>query len=292
MDQAQKLRQLLAANKNESKNAKNEKSSIKVITISSGKGGVGKTNIAVNLGLGLIQKGYRVAILDGDLGMANVNVMLGLQCTYTIYDVLYENKHIDEIIYSSPEGLKIISGGSGISELLNLSTNTAAKLIDEFSRLKDIDILIIDTGAGASQLVLDFIKAADRAIIVTNPEPTAITDAYGLIKVIVKEELNTKLSLIMNKAINIRDAREAFNRLSYPIEFFLNTKIDYLGYVCDDSKVTRSVRNQVPFIIGYPNCEASLCIKNICSELVGDNAKSKNTSMVDFISRLLHMMVR
>jgi len=288
MDQAHRLRQLLAVNKN----SNNKQSSIKVITISSGKGGVGKTNIAVNLGLGLIQKGFRVAILDGDLGMANVNVMLGLKCTQTIYDVLYENKHIDEIIYSSPEGLKIISGGSGISELLNLSTSAASKLIDEFGRLKDIDILIVDTGAGASQLVLDFIKAADRAIVVTNPEPTAITDAYGLIKVIVKEELNTKLSLIVNKAINIRDARDAFNRLSYPIEYFLKTKVDYLGYVCDDSKVMRSVRNQVPFIIGYPNCEASLCIKNICSVLVGDNGKNKNTSMVDFISRLLHTMVR
>lgn len=288
MDQAQKLRQLLAANRN----SNNNQSSIKVITISSGKGGVGKTNIAVNLGLGLIQKGFRVAILDGDIGMANVNVMLGLQCTQTIYDVLYENKHIDEIIYSSPEGLKIISGGSGISELLNLSTNAASKLIAEFSRLKDIDILIVDTGAGASQLVLDFIKAADRAIIVTNPEPTAITDAYGLIKVIIKEGLNTKISLIVNKAINIRDARDAFNRLSYPIEYFLKTKVDYLGYVCDDSKVARSVRNQIPFIIEYPNCEASLCIKNICSELVGDNCKSKNTSIVDFISRILHTMVR
>lgn len=288
MDQAQKLRQLLAVNKNVNK----KQSSIKVITISSGKGGVGKTNIAVNLGLGLVQKGFRVAIFDGDLGMANVNVMLGLKCTYTIYDVLYDNKHIDEITYSSPEGLKIISGGSGISELLNLSTDAAAKLIDEFARLKDIDILIVDTGAGASQLVLDFIKAADRAIVVTNPEPTAITDAYGLIKVITQEGLDTKLSLIVNKAINIRDARDAFNRLSYPIEFFLKTKIDYLGYVCDDLKVTRSVRNQVPFIIGYPNCEASLCIKNICSELVGDNGKSKNTSMMDFISRILHTMVR
>lgn len=288
MDQAQRLRQLLTINKNADK----KHSSIKVITISSGKGGVGKTNIAVNLGLGLIQKGFRVAILDGDLGMANVNVMLGLKCTYTIYDVLYENKHIDEIIYSSPEGLKIISGGSGISELLNLSTIAAEKLIEEFARLKDIDILIVDTGAGASQLVLDFIKAADRAIVVTNPEPTALTDAYGLIKVITKEGFNTKLSLIVNKAINIKDAREAFTRLSHSIEFFLKTKIEYLGYVCDDSKVMRSVRNQVPFIIGYPNCEASLCIKNICSELVGDGSKSKNTSMVDFISRILHTVVR
>jgi flagellar biosynthesis protein FlhG len=286
MDQAEKLRQLL--HKEESKDT----SPIKVITISSGKGGVGKTNIAVNLGLGLIQKGFRVAILDGDIGMANVNVLMGLKCQLTIYDVLYENKHIDEIIYSSSDGLRVISGGSGIRELMDLSANAATKLINEFSRLKDIDILIIDTGAGASQLVLNFIKAADRAIVVTNPEPTAITDAYGLIKIILKDGLSTKLNLIINKAMNIKDAREAFNKLSYPIEFFLKTKVDYLGYVCDDSRVMRSVRNQVPFIIEYPNCEASLCIKNICSELVGDNEKSKNSSIGDFISRLLHATVR
>lgn len=286
MDQADKLRQLLTIRSNK------KPSSIKVITISSGKGGVGKTNIAVNLGLGLIQKGFRVAILDGDLGMANANVLLGLKCPLTIYDVLYENKHIDEIIYSSPEGLKIISGGSGISKLMNLSTNAALKLINEFSRLRDIDILIIDTGAGASQLVLEFIKAADRAIVVTNPEPTAITDAYGLTKIIIKDGLSTKLSLIINKAMNIKDAREAFNKLSYPIEIFLKAKVDYLGYVCDDPRVMRSVRNQVPFIIGYPNCEASLCIKNICSELVGDKSKGKNLSIGDFISSLLHAVVR
>ena len=286
MDQAEKLRQIITSKTN------NNPQPFFVITISSGKGGVGKTNVAVNIGLGLMKKGFKVAILDGDLGMANVNVLLGLNCKNTIYDVLYENKHIDDVIYTYQDGLKIIPGGSGISELVNLTPNMASKIVNEFSNLKDIDILIIDTGAGASQLVLDFIKASDRAIIVTNPEPTAITDAYGLMKIIVKSGISTRLSLIINKAVNIKDAREAFNKLSYPVEFFLGAKADYLGYICDDSRVMHSVRNQVPFIMGYPNCEASLCIKRICSELVGEKVKSKNSSIGDFMNRLLKAMVK
>lgn len=288
MDQAEKLRQIISSKKT----AKDKPPQIRVITVSSGKGGVGKTNFAVNLALGLIGKGFKVAVLDGDLGMANVNVLLGLKCQLTIYDVLYNNKHIDDVIYTSPEGLKVIPGGSGIAELINISEDMARKLVNEFSRLKDIDFLIIDTGAGASKLLLDFINTADRAIIVTNPEPTAITDAYGLIKIIVNSGISTNLSLIINRAVNIKDARDAFNKLAYPIEYFLGTKVDYLGYICDDSRVMRSVRSQVPFILGYPNCEASLCIKSICSELIGERKTSKSASMGDFIGKLLNAIVR
>jgi flagellar biosynthesis protein FlhG len=286
MDQASKLRQLVNVKNN------SEAHRFRVITVSSGKGGVGKTNFVTNLAMALNRRGMRVAILDADFGMANVDILFGIKSRYSIYDILYGDKNIDDVAVTTSEGIKIIPGGSGINELSEIDEIKRQKLLDEFSKIENIDILLVDTGAGLSKTVLNFIEIADDVIIITNSEPTALTDAYGLIKVIIKKSINSNINVVINRVKNIKEAKETFEKLSKTVETFLNKKIKYLGFVTDDSKVSQAVKEQKPFYSMFPKSEASLCMQRISSEILGENQDFKSESIKEYINKLLRVMRR
>lgn len=287
MDQADRLRNLITQ-KNKSKG----RGKFRVITVSSGKGGVGKTNFVINLAVSLRNKGLRVTVLDADFGMADIDILLGIKSNFTIYDMLYGNKNLEDIIVDADDGIKLISGGSGIKELANISDIKMKKLTDEFSKLQDVDILLVDTGAGLSKTVLKFIELADDVLIITNPEPTAITDAYGLIKVIYKNKLNNNIYLVINKVKNIKEAKDTYDKLSKTVYAFLSEKIKYLGFVSEDNKVRMSVVEQKPFFTLYPRCSASLCIQKISSEILGENDSIKNRSIKDYLMKFINTIGR
>lgn len=285
MDQAEKLRKLMGMKVD-------IKKPFKVITIASGKGGVGKTNFVINLAVTLQNRGQRVAILDADFGMANVDILFGIKTQYSIYDILYNDRSIEEVSAIMDNGIKLIPGGSGIRELGDIDNEKRQKLLDEFSKINNIDLLLIDTGAGLSPVVLNFAEVADEIIVVTNSEPTSLTDAYGLIKILISQHINNNINLVINRARNIKDARETFIKLSKTIEIFLNKSIKYLGYIIDDEKVGQAVRQQKPFTVVYPKTGASLCINQIASELLGSDAKSTNNSIKEYFTKLIKIMGR
>ncbi len=285
MDQAEKLRRLMGKRFPENK-------PFKVITVASGKGGVGKTNFVINLAVMLQKRGLRVAILDADFGMANVDILFGLRTKYSVYDILYSGKRLEEVSAVMENGIKLIPGGSGISELGEIDAVKRQRLLNELSKIDNIDMLLIDTGAGLSPVVLNFTQVADEVIIITNSEPTSLTDAYGLIKVLISENINNNINLVINRAMNARDAQETFIKLSKTIEVFLSKSIKYLGFIIDDEKVGQAVRQQKPFTEVYPKTGAALCMDKISSELIGSKIKASNTSIKEYFSRLIKIMGR
>lgn len=264
--QALRLKQIIDEKNNKNKNA----APAKVISISSGKGGVGKTNISVNLGLALQKLGKKVLIVDADLGLANVDIITGLTAKYNISHIIDspDNIHgIHDIILDGPLGLKILPGASGLYEIANMSNEELAQIIVAFTEISNaFDIMLIDTGAGISSQVLSFIRTSDEAILVTTPEPSAITDAYVTIKLIY--QFVNKVSVIVNRVNDFREADNAFQKLSRTTQKFLNTEIDYLGYVLEDKTVIYSNIKQVPFFIYAPNSLVSKCILTISNKLL------------------------
>ncbi|MBN1410612.1 MAG: MinD/ParA family protein [Spirochaetales bacterium] len=281
-DQAQKLREMMRNSRDQA-----PKRNTRVIAISSGKGGVGKTNIAINLALAYAQIGKQVVVMDADLGLANVNVVLGIIPKYNLYHLIRQQKKMKEIIQDTNYGIKIVAGASGFSKIANLSDDERRNIIYELNELSNADILIIDTGAGVSNNVLSFIAAADDAVIVTTPEPTAITDAYGIIKIIATEidNINIGLKLIVNRVKSIVEGKRVAERVINIAGQFLNLKVDYLGFVFDDIVVHNAVVRQKPFLIMDGNSKASSCIKHIISRL--ENFEYKEGSGVGrFLKKL------
>lgn len=263
----------------------------RVIAVSSGKGGVGKTNVTANLGIALAARGKKVMILDADLGMANVDVIFGINPKFNLKHLLDGEKTLQEIIVTGPHSVKIVPGGSGVPELANLSDVQQQKLIDNFIDLeRNADITLIDTGAGISKEVISFILAAREALIITTPEPTAITDAYGLIKVLTQRDLNVDIKVVVNLVSSEKEGREIADRIVMAAKQFLNKKVEPLGYILGDPYVYTSVRQQVPFILGYPNSKASRCIGNLAAAIdrvpVDDTQVASRNGFRGFLSRL------
>jgi flagellar biosynthesis protein FlhG len=265
-DQAEQLRELM---KNRENGANGEENKTRIIAIASGKGGVGKTNIAINLAIAYSQLGKKVIVMDADLGLANVNVVLGIIPKYNLYHLIRRQKKMNEIIMDTNYGIRIVAGASGFSKIANLSNEERENFIHELSSLSDADVIIIDTSAGVSNNVLSFIAAADDAIIVTTPEPTAITDAYGIIKIIATEieNINLGLKLIVNRVKSVTEGKKVAERMINIAGQFLNLKVDYLGYVYDDQSVGSAVVQQKPFMAMEPNGKAAICIKHVVSRL-------------------------
>lgn len=264
---------------------------VRVITVASGKGGVGKTNFSVNLAVALKEQGKNVVVFDADLGMANVDVIVGAVPKYNLYDVIVNNKSLEEIIIEGPLGIKIIPGGSGIESLSNLTDMQRKKLSDKFGELRDVNVLIIDTGAGLSKNVLGFMAVSDEVIIVATPEPTSITDAYSLIKVALKHMPKMKINVVVNRASDESEASVTFQRLKNVVKDFLNKDINYLGYIIDDNKVRKAVMEQKPFKFLYPECQASKCIDKITSSITGLPVKERKSGGVkDFFNRITYLL--
>jgi len=241
----------------------------RIIAISSGKGGVGKTNISINLALAWSQLGKKVIVMDADLGLANVNVVLGIIPKYNLYHLIRRQKKMRDIILDTSYGIQIVAGASGFSKIANLSDEERETFVEELSELQNADIVIIDTSAGVSNNVLSFIRAADECLIVTTPEPTAITDAYGIIKIIATEvdNMNLGLKLIVNRVHSVTEGKRVAERVVNIAGQFLNLKVDYLGYVYDDPVVSNAVLRQRPFLISDPTSKASICVKHIAGRL-------------------------
>ena len=241
----------------------------RIITITSGKGGVGKTNVSVNMALAYARLGKKVVVMDADLGLANVNIMLNMVPRYTLYDMIRKKKTMKEIMVETDYGISIVAGASGFSKIANLTDEERQNFIEELGTLSSADIIIIDTSAGVSSNVLDFIAAADDAIIITTPEPTAITDAYGIIKIIATEyeNLDMELKLVVNRVKGAAEAKKVADRMTNIAGQFLNLKVDYLGFIYDDPVVSQAVLRQKPFMVIDPRCKASICVQHIVGKM-------------------------
>jgi len=290
-DQAEKLREIMKSKQFDDDQTEiigNFGNKTKIITIASGKGGVGKTNISTNLALAYGKIGKKVIVLDADLGLANVNVVMGMIPKYNLYHVIRKQKTMKEVILDTDYGIQIVAGASGFSKIANLTDEERDSFISELTELSSADIIIIDTSAGVSSNVLAFVEAADEVLIVTTPEPTAITDAYGIIKIISTEidDLDLDLKLIVNRVASVTEAKKISQRVINIAGQFLNLKVDYLGFVYEDLSVSSSVRKQVPFLIADPNGKASGCIQHIVGRL--ENIEFKEGGGVGrFIKKLL-----
>lgn len=249
----------------------------KIIAVASGKGGVGKTNIAINLGIIFSKMGKRVLVLDGDLGLGNVNVVLGIIPKYNLYHVMKGGISLKDIIVRSEEtGIDIIATGSGFTQLAELEEMERRKFIEELKNLSEYDTLIIDTAAGIGRNVISFVLSSHEAIIVTTPEPTAITDAYGIIKAISAEslKLSSNVKLIVNRVKNPSEGIKISDRIATVAGQFLGVKIESLGFIPEDPSVEFAVRKQQPFVLAFPNSQATLHLKHVAQRL--ENIKVKD----------------
>ncbi len=283
-DQAEQLREIMRSrNENNSSNSKT-----RVIAVSSGKGGVGKTNMSINIAIAYAQLGKKVLVMDADLGLANVNVAMGIIPKFNLYHLIRQKKQMKDIIINTDFGIQIVAGASGFSKIANLSDDEREHFIEEISKMDAVDIIIIDTSAGVSSNVLDFIAAADDAIIVTTPEPTAITDAYGIIKIIATEidNMNLGIKLIVNRVKSVTEGKKVSERVINIASQFLNLKVDYLGYVYDDPQVSQAILKQKPFMIIDPDSKASICIKHIVGRLEKVEYK-EGGGLKKFLNRLV-----
>lgn len=237
---------------------------VKVIAVTSGKGGVGKTNISVNLSLALSEIGKDVLLLDADLGLANVDVLLGLRPKHTLSDVIDGSRTLEEIILHGPGGLKIIPASSGVQGMTELNTLEHAGLIRAFSELShSIDVLVIDTAAGISDSVITFARAAQEVIVVVCDEPTSITDAYAMIKVLNKDYGICRFRVISNMVQGIQEGRELFNKIMAVTDKYLDVQLDFLGIVPYDEYLKKSVQKQRAVIDAYPRSKSALAFKSL-----------------------------
>lgn len=294
-DQAETLRELMKNQGGESQSStatiepeNKPTNKTRIIAVASGKGGVGKTNISANLAITYAKLGKKVVILDADLGLANVNVILGIIPKFNLYHVIRKQKTIQDIIYDTEYGIKLVAGASGFSRIANLTDEERQTFISSFKELEGADIIIVDTSAGVSESVLSFLEAADDVIIVTTPEPTAITDAYGIIKVMSTEIDRTDLSikLIVNRTQSVIEGKKVATRVINIAGQFLNQKIDYLGCVYDDISVQNCVRKQKPFTVYEPKSKASISLERLVHRLENIEYK-EGKGLNSFIKKLI-----
>ncbi len=281
MDQAANLRKLVVAKKD------TLPSNTRSIAITSGKGGVGKTSLAVSLSIALARGNASVTLLDADLGLANINVILGIIPKFNLYHVIKGKKKLKDIVIEVPEGIKIIAGAAGFHQLANLNEKQRADFIAELSEIANDDYLIVDTGAGVSQNVLSFLTSSDEIIVVTTPEPTAITDAYGIIKSIASQSTDKTIKLVVNRCQSVSEGKRVAQRIINIAGQFLNIKVENLGFVFDDIAVPKSVRSQKPFIVSYPKCKASVCVNIIADKIANrEPGVYENGGISGFVKKL------
>ncbi|MBI4717314.1 MAG: MinD/ParA family protein [Planctomycetes bacterium] len=257
-DQAARLRRMI----------RQHRAVARTIAITSGKGGVGKSNFAVNLSICLAARGPRVALVDVDLGLANADLLMDLQPPYTLAHVLAGVRTLDDICMEGPGGIRFVPGASGMHDLANLSEFDRHRLLGQFQNLENsTDIVVLDCGAGISRNVTTFALAADETYVVTTPQPTALTDAYATVKALVQQKYTGRVSLLVNMAHSRAAAQATYERVAGVAGRFLNYPVADGGYLLHDSAVELAVQERCPFVIGSPGCNASACVAAIAREL-------------------------
>ena len=251
---------------------------IKTYTVASGKGGVGKTSLSVNLALALGSMGIRTIVLDGDLGLANVDVMFGMYPKYHLGHVISGEKKLSEILVSVQENVYILPVGTGLQDMADLNMAKQIKLIEELSSLEEYgNVLLIDTGAGIHRSIVVFAVASDSVLFVTSPDPTAIRDCYGLLKAIsMSTPTPLEAHLIVNMVKSSKEALDIASRLQQTAKDFLNMHLDMAGYILKDSHVEEAIKIGIPFVISDPDCDATECVIKIAKKIFGLEGGEKN----------------
>lgn len=270
MDQATQLRNIIKANSVVSK------PTARVLTVTSGKGGVGKSNVSINLAVQFKKMGKRVVIFDADFGLANIEVMFGAVPKHNLSDLIYQGKNIKDIITVGPMDIGFISGGSGIAGLSNLGKDYINYLISNLAELDSLyDVIIIDTGAGISDAVLEFLVASKEVLLVTTPEPTSITDSYSLLKALNRhpryDQSMTHVKVIANRASNFEEGKQLFIKLNAVVNRYLRMPIEFIGVIPDDHELQRAVMQQMPVSIQNPNSKASKAFEDLAKTLTSNS---------------------
>lgn len=268
-DQTTALREAMANLKKAKGQAVPQGPGPRVIAVASGKGGVGKTNISSNLALALHQGGARTCILDGDLGLSNVNILLGELPKWNLFHVIKGEKRLDDVVTRTQWGPDLVAGASGFQELANLDPSARDRFISGLSALNRYDYLVIDTGAGIGANVTGFLLAAHEVLVVTTPEPTAVTDAYGLIKSLVASGRTRNIHLIVNRVPSVTEGRKVAERIKGIAHQFLRLDMELLGVVHEDAKVVQSVYQRKPFLVLDPKGKASAGVRALADRLRG-----------------------
>ena len=273
-DQATRLRNIIKANQT------SQRPLARVITVTSGKGGVGKSNVAINLAIQFRKLGQRVIILDADFGLANIEIMFGTVPKHNLCDLIYQGKNIKDIITWGPMDVGFISGGSGISDMYNLSRDYLVYIIVNLAELDAIaDTIIVDTGAGVSSAVLEFLVASGEVILVTTPEPTSITDSYSLLKALTQYPRfsadTTQVKCVSNRVTSNAEGQQLFNKINAVVQRYLKLPMTYLGAIPQDNKLQQSVMQQTPVSIMYPNATSVRAFEHIAAQLTGVGAQEQ-----------------
>ena len=286
MDQAEQLR-LIKANQQ-------VKPLARVITVTSGKGGVGKSNTSINLAIQFRKMGHRVIILDADFGLANIEIMFGAVPKHNLCDLIYQGKNIKDIITWGPMEVGFISGGSGIAGMSNLSKDNLNYIIQNLVELDSLaDIILVDTGAGISDSVLEFLVAGGEVLLVTTPEPTSITDSYSLLKALSRHpRYNSEtmtIKMIANRVFKVEDGQNLFNKLNAVVERYLKIPISFLGSVPQDDKLMRAVMQQTPVSLHSPYAKSSMAYEEIANKLMHNEEvkKQPKRGMAAFFSSIV-----
>jgi flagellar biosynthesis protein FlhG len=290
MDQASNLRKIIKSNQ-----VNMQENSAQVITVTSGKGGVGKSNVTVNLAINFRRQGKRVIIFDADFGLANIEVIFGVVPKYNLFDIIYNNKDITDVLTAGPYGIDFISGGSGVQELFKFDQNQLSYLLKNLKKLDKLaDIILIDTGAGISEIILDLISASSEVILVATPDPTSITDAYAVLKAIKKRGPNfegKQLNVLINRVSSEKEGNDIYNKLSTVSNRFLEVKLNKIGFLPYDKLLEKSVIEQKPVSILYPKSNVSKAFEEIATNLLQGrlHEPNKQSGLGSVFSNLLRM---
>ncbi len=285
MDQAEQLRNIIKA-------SSQSRPVARVITVTSGKGGVGKSNTAINLAIQFRKLGQKVIILDADFGLANIEIMFGAVPKHNLCDLIYQGKNIKEIITWGPMDVGFISGGSGIAGMSNLSRDYLTYIIQNLAELDAIaDIIIVDTGAGISDAVLEFLVASGEILLVTTPEPTSITDSYSLLKALSRHPRfsveTSEVKMIANRVDRDEEGPALFNKLNAVVARYLKLPISYLGAIPQDSQLSKAVMQQMPVSMQNPTAKSSLAYEMIAAKLINKDLPERKRGMAAFFSHIV-----
>jgi len=294
-DQALKLREIARSYSTSSTQKAKKKKRAKSVAVTSGKGGVGKSNIALNLAITLSKAGFKTLLLDADLNLANLNILMGMTPRYNLSSMFLEKLPVEKIIHEGPEGLHIISGCSGERDLVGIEQILKDFVIDSLIEIeKEYDYIVVDTAAGIDSFVTDFLLGADEVMLIVTPEPTSILDAYALIKVLTTKGIYGNISVVINLASSFDDAKDVYKKLGMAVKKFLSYKIKYAGYLPKGKEVVEAVRTQIPFVISKPNSKITKELKEISLNIAksGDKKYIENNIDSSYFNKIKSLLIK